>query len=140
MILLSHKKLFDRLFSGNVITYYSVLIGIFILAKWLSILLNGEIAEGKYEISLHIFSEFMMAAISILSGFMIFKKMNLGFMMNLIAQSMILYSVLNAMGYYIELREFKMVPLLILILISSLYFLISLLYFIINSKFIKDEN
>lgn len=126
MIFLSHKKYFDRLFSGNVIAYYSVLIGIFILAKWLSILLNGEITEGKYEISLHIFSEFMMATFSILSGFMVFNKINTGFILNLVAQSMILYSVINAMGYYMELKQFSMVYLLFFVFILSACILISL--------------
>jgi hypothetical protein len=134
------KKWLFNSFSCNAIAYYSVIIGVIILTKWLFILYNGEIAEGKGEITLHIISEFLMATISVFSGFMIFEKIKIGLFFNLVAQSMIIYSVLNAIGYYMELDDYVMISLLFLTLILSFYFMVFLVYYFNQNLFIKDEN
>ncbi len=125
-----HKTGIIHYLSWNFLAYYSVFIGIIIIVKWIFILISDEIKEGRYEITLHVFSEFLMAIISILSGFMIFNKKIKGYIINLVAQSMIIYSVINAIGYYLELRETGIMPLLISCLFFSFYYMILILNFL----------
>lgn len=101
--------------------YYSFFIGVCILGMWMMILFKGIIPEGKTEITFHLVSEFLMAGICILSGIMLlFRKRN-GRILCIAGLSMVIYSVLNAAGYYGERHETPMVILFILLLFMTLW-------------------
>ena len=104
----------------RLISYYSIILGFGIAGLWMIILKNSEIQEGKTEMVFHLLSEFLMAAICILSGFKLLMRHKSAVPVNIIGHSMIIYSVLNAAGYYAERGEILvMVIFLALLLIST---------------------
>ena len=76
---------------------------------WIFILKTQEIAEGQTEIIFHLISEFLMAAICLFSGIILLRKHKLARKLNMLGMGMVLYSVLNAAGYYAERNETPMV-------------------------------
>ena len=120
------RNYFNRVFSIRGFSFYAVMIGIIILSIWVFIIFSGEIKEGKIEIIFHVISELLMALASIISGFLVFKKMIIGLVLGLISQSAIIYSVVNTIGYYWQTNEFAMVPLLIIVFVFSICFIFSL--------------
>jgi len=105
----------------KIIGVYSIIIGISIIILWVGILLSNSISEGSIEISFHLVSELLMAISCIISGFLILKESKLGKGLNIIAHGMVLYSVLNATGYYGQKGYFLfIIVFLILFFLSSL--------------------
>jgi len=49
---------------------YSIIIGISVLGMWCLILLSEGVPEGTFEITFHLFSEFLMANLLIAGGYM----------------------------------------------------------------------
>lgn len=108
--------------KNNLIAYYSILLGVSVLLMWIFILLNETIPEGKNEMIFHLFSELLMAVLCIVSGMMLLKK---GLqILNVAAHAMVIYSVLNAAGYYSERNEFIMTVIFLILFIISLMILI----------------
>jgi phosphotransferase system glucose/maltose/N-acetylglucosamine-specific IIC component len=104
----------------KVIGRYSLILGITILGSWGMILFTGEIPEGRTEFAFHLFSEVLMSLSCIVAGALILKQHRLGRGVTMAAHGMVIYSVLNAAGYYAE-REGWILPavFVILFLISS---------------------
>lgn len=87
---------------------------------WIMILLNQDISEGKIELSFHLFSEFLMALLSLLSGILLLKNKLFAKSMNILGLGMVIYSILNAAGYYGERSEYSMlIMFLILFILTS---------------------
>jgi len=103
----------------KLIAYYSVFIGISVIAMWTMILLKEIPQEGKTELSFHLFSEFLMALLCLVSGIFILRKKPMGRQLNISGLGMVVYSVLNAAGYYGEKNEFPMMIMFILLLIVT---------------------
>jgi hypothetical protein len=104
--------------KNKIVGYYSIFLGISIIAMWLAILTNEKPPEGIIEMSFHLFSEFLMACICILSGILLIKNNLLGKLLNFLGLGMVLYSVVNAAGYYGQLDNRPM-----MILFMSLFIL-----------------
>lgn len=104
--------------TKNIIAGYSIFLGISVLLMWTFILLSEDIEEGKREMLFHLFSEALMAVLCITSGFILLKKGK----SNLIiaAHAMVIYSVLNAAGYYFEKGEVLMTSLFVILFLLSL--------------------
>lgn len=103
------------------IGYYSIILGCAIMAMWMMILHNGDIPEGKTEMGFHLFSEFLMAIICLIGGFILLRRGSAVF--NIIAHAMVIYSVINAAGYYAERGQGMMGILFIILFIVSLVIL-----------------
>lgn len=101
------------------IGYYSIFLGISVIVMWVYILLNETIPEGKTEMSFHLFSEFLVALLCLLSGFLLIRQKPKGQITNATAHAMALYSLINAIGYYAERNEKSMVVLFIILAIVS---------------------
>lgn len=112
---------------------YSVFLGLSVIVMWIQIIMNESIPEGKTEMSFHLFSEFLMALLCLLSGFLLIKQKPKGQITNATAHAMVIYSLINAMGYYAERNEKSMVVLFIILAFLSI---IILFYHLIisNSK------
>jgi hypothetical protein len=110
--------------AKKVAAFYSIFIGICISGMWIMILLNEGISEGTIEISFHLFSEFLMAILLIIAGFDILRNRIYGKKVFLISHSMLVYSVLNAAGYYGQRSNYIMMGMFIVFLIISSVFLI----------------
>lgn len=92
-------------FKLRIIAYYSILLGISILGLWGLILTTEVIQEGKTEFSFHLVSELLMALVCIAAGIMMTRKHRVGIPLILAGHGMVIYSLLNATGYYAERGE-----------------------------------
>jgi uncharacterized membrane protein len=111
---------------------YSILLGLSVIIMWIQIIMNESIPEGKTEMSFHLFSEFLMALLCLLSGFLLIRQKPKGQITNATAHAMVLYSLINAIGYYAERNEKNMVVLFIILAIVSF---IILFYHLFISNF-----
>lgn len=103
---------------------YSIVTGISVLGFWSMVILTGGIAEGPIEISFHLASEFLMAILLIISGIGLLTGKTYGKKVFLISNGMLIYSVLNAAGYYGQRSNFAMSCMFSAIFIISTIFLI----------------
>lgn len=107
---------------------YSIVIGISVLGMWSMIILTGGITEGAIEISFHLLSEFLMAILLIISGIGLLRGKTSGRKLFLISNGMLIYSVLNAAGYYGQSRNIAMtIMFLAIFIISSWLFMYELM-------------
>ncbi|MDP4221855.1 MAG: hypothetical protein Q8868_00970 [Bacteroidota bacterium] len=104
----------------KIIGMYSIFIGISVLAMWTLIILKGNVPEGKTELSFHLFSEFLMALVCIISGAFVIRKSSMGKHINMFGLGMVVYSVLNAAGYYGEKGSLAMMSIFIVLFILTL--------------------
>ena len=111
----------------KILALYSIFIGIAVMVMWVLILYKNDLPEGKLELSFHLFSEFLMAAFCLLSGIGLLKRIKNSKVFNAMGLGMLLYSVLNAAGYYGQREENPMlVMFIVLFFITFVFFLISL--------------
>ena len=106
--------------KNKIIGVYSLAIGVAVIALWLIILSGSSMAEGKLEQSFHLASEFLMATFLIVSGILVLSRKHPGRLFNMAALGMLIYSVLNAAGYYGERGDTPMLILFILIAVISI--------------------
>jgi hypothetical protein len=115
----------------RVIAYYSIFIGFTILIFWINVLTQGQISEGKTEITFHLLSEFLMAVICLISGILLLKNSPGAMMLNILGLGMVIYSVLNAAGYYGERGN------TIMMLMFSLLFILTSIAVFLSMKEMK---
>lgn len=115
--------------KNKIIGYYAIFLSVAIIGYWIMTLLSERYPEGRIEIAFHVFSELLMASICLLSGIFLLMKNKLGKKLSIIGFSMILYSVLNAAGYFGERNE------LILTAMFMALFLITSIALIVLLKF-----
>ena len=104
----------------KILAYYSIFLGLSVIAMWIMILLNGSLQEGNIELSFHLFSEFFMAFICVYSGILLLKQNQTGRLLNLTGLGMVIYSVLNAAGYYGERGDFSIMIMFTVLLILTI--------------------
>ncbi|KJS71280.1 MAG: hypothetical protein JL56_15530 [Desulfotomaculum sp. BICA1-6] len=111
---------------------YSFVIGISIVGMWCMILLTEGTPEGPLEITFHLISEFLMAGLLIASGYILLGLKTYGAKVFMVAHGMLIYSVLNAAGYYGQRGNIGMTSMFIFIFIVSSVLIVL--------GFIKKEN
>jgi hypothetical protein len=92
----------------NVIGLYSILLGFSVIFLWTFILRPFDQQEGTIEMGFHLMSEFLMACFCIVSGVKILLRHKESFLINSAAHGMVVYSVVNAAGYYGERGNWPM--------------------------------
>ena len=103
----------------KLVGYYSVFIGITVIAMWTMILLTQSPNEGKKELAFHLFSELLMALLCLVSGILILRNILFGRLLNILGLGMVIYSVINAAGYYGEKNETPMMIMFIVLFILT---------------------
>lgn len=82
---------------------YAILVGISIIGLWLMLFSTGQIPELEtklFDISLHIISELILAITLILSGIALLRQSRWSEKLFLLSMGLLIYSVINAAGYY----------------------------------------
>lgn len=102
-------------------------LGASVIGMWLMILNTQTIPEGQTELGFHLFSEFLMATLCLVSGFLLLKEKSIAVPLNFIGLSMVIYSVLNAAGYYGEKGEIPMMIMFTVLFLMTTVALILLL-------------
>jgi hypothetical protein len=113
--------------KNRIIGIYSLVLGIAIIGMWLVILSGTTLPEGRTELSFHLASEFLMAAFCIVSGILVLRRKHPGRLFNMAALGMMIYSVLNAAGYYGERGE--KAAMIMFIVVAFLSLVVFMLHF-----------
>jgi hypothetical protein len=114
--------------NRRIVSYYSIFVGLAVILMWTVILLRQEIPEGKIEMFYHLFSEFLMAILCVVSGILFLFNYKIAKLLNILGLGMVIYSVLNAAGYYSERENVPM------ILMFTILFLLTTFAVFLNLK------
>jgi hypothetical protein len=91
---------------------FSIVVGVSIMSLWGMLFITERIPELETEpinISFHIVSELLLAMALLASGVELFRKSKRADKYFLVAMGLLLYSVVNAAGYYGESSNWVMV-------------------------------
>lgn len=105
---------------------YSVVIAICMIGMWGFLLASGDIPEIKSEplsITFHLFSEFMIAGLLLISGIGILTKRAWSEKLYMISTGALLCSTLNAAGYYGQEGNLSMLFMFTIISVFGVFFL-----------------
>lgn len=105
--------------KNRIVGGYTIFIGISVIAMWIMTLNGPALHEGKIELGFHLFSEFLMAIICIVSGIRLWLNKPGAKILNVCGLGMVIYSVLNAAGYYGEKGETAMLLMFIILTILT---------------------
>ena len=107
----------------NFAAYYSIFIGIMIITQWIFFILTGNVPEfttAFWEIIFHIIVEFLTAFILLITGWRMITKRKYAIQGNLVAQGMLIYSVINSSGYFVQQGQWIFIIMFVAILVLSL--------------------
>jgi hypothetical protein len=104
----------------KLISFYSILIGIAVIGMWIVILVTQPVAEGVIELSFHLYSEFAMAVVLLVSGVMMLYSKKFARMTNMGGLGMLVYSTINAAGYYGEKGDQDMMVMFMVLAVLSI--------------------
>ena len=80
----------------KIVAYYSIFLGISVITMWIMILQTETPPQGRIELSFHLFSEFLMALLCLVSGILMLRNKPMSKILNILVLGMVIYSVLNA--------------------------------------------
>lgn len=115
---------------------YSILIAICMIGMWGFLLATGNVPEMQTEpsaIAFHLLSEFATAGMLLISGFGILAKKARADKLFLISAGALLYSVLNAAGYFMQDDNFSMLIMFSVIFILEVFFVIQYFFSKVNN-------
>ncbi len=102
---------------------YIILIGIAMLCMWLLLLIKREVPDLKTkptQIFFHLIAEFLTSIMLIIGGIGYFMNQPWGVALFFIAVGMVIYSTINAAGFYGQLKDWPMFITLIVFTFISL--------------------
>ncbi|SCZ81113.1 hypothetical protein [Acidaminobacter hydrogenoformans] len=108
--------------AGNV---FGIITGIGMISMWGVLFVTGQIQELNTEplrISAHILSEGLTAIALLAGGILSLKGHDLGKRMHLISLGMLMYSVLTAGGYYLQLNDLAMTGMFGVLFVATVVF------------------
>lgn len=102
---------------------YTIIIGIAMLCMWIFLLSKREVPElntKPTQITFHLIAEFMTSIILIIGGIGLILNQSWGVTIFFISIGMVIYSTINAAGFYGQLKDWPMFIMLITFTIVSL--------------------
>jgi hypothetical protein len=105
---------------------FGVFVGFCMFGMWAMLLITGqviEIATEPFRITAHLFSEAITAASLILGGLLSLRHRDWGERLHLVSLGMLLYSVLTAGGYYLQLNNRAMIIMFGTLIIATAVFI-----------------
>jgi len=102
---------------------YTIIIGIAMLCMWIFLLGKREVPDlttKPTQISFHLIAEFLTSIMLLIGGFGLFTDQSWGAVIFYIAIGMLIYSTINAAGFYGQLKDWPMFIMLIVFTIISL--------------------
>ena len=88
--------------TTRLIGLYSVALGLAVAGLWAAILVSGDLPEGRRALAFHLLSEALMALGVMIGGALLLKGHRTGAGIAAAAHAMVVYSTLNAAGYYLQ--------------------------------------
>jgi hypothetical protein len=111
--------------AGNI---FGIFIGICMLGMWGLLLFTGRVKEintEPFRIVAHLFSESITAILLILGGLLSLMHGNRGERLHFVSLGMLLYSVLTAGGYYLQLNNVAMTIMFGVLFVATVVFIVS---------------
>lgn len=102
---------------------YTIIIGIAMLCMWVFLISKREVPElntKPTQITFHLIAEFMTSIILIIGGIGLILNQSWGVTIFFISIGMVIYSTINAAGFYGQLKDWPMFIMLITFTIVSL--------------------
>lgn len=106
---------------------YACIIGLLMIVMWTSLLVTNQVSElstAPLRIMYHLFAEFFTAVLLLFGGYGLLRSKQWGFQLWLIANGMLLYTVIVSAGYYADLTDMAMVGMFSILQITTLLMLI----------------
>jgi len=103
--------------------FFTIIVGVLMMGMWTMLVFTGQVPyldTPQLEIKLHIFTELLTAGALMLGGISVllgWKRLN---PLHYVSQGMLLYSLINSSGYYIDLGETTMTAMFGVLLIGTL--------------------
>ena len=104
----------------KVISIIYIVIGVGIIGLWIMLLSTNQVPELETELAsivFHIVIELTMAMMCIITGLSLIRKYSWSTGVLLVTNGMLIYSVINSSGYYVELQNYGMVGMFFVIFI-----------------------
>ena len=98
--------------SRKLIGAYFIVVGLGMIALWSMLLLTHqapEIVTAPWSIAMHLATEFLTGAMLVVSGVGLLARWRLARTFALIAGGMLIYTVIQSPGYYLNLGQAPMV-------------------------------
>jgi hypothetical protein len=117
---------------GLIASLYVIIIGIAMLCMWLLLLMKREVPDLKTkptQIYFHLISEFLTSIILIIGGIGLIMNQFWGLAVFFIAIGMVIYSTINAAGFYGQLKDWPMFITLLVFTFISLLIMVLILIF-----------
>lgn len=108
----------------KLIAIYSIILGCSVLILWMTILLIEGMPEGKWQQVFHLTSEGIMALACLFSGFSSLRGSPLSDPCLIGSHAMVIYSVLNAAGYYAQNADPAMALLFVVLCFLSVLIIV----------------
>jgi len=108
---------------------FTILVGILMMGMWSTLILTNQVPyldTPQMEIKLHILTEMLTAVILIIGGVSVLRNYEKLTNLHYVSQGMLIYSIINSSGYYIDLGELMMAVMFGVLLIGTV---ISLMFF-----------
>ena len=107
----------------TIASIYTIIIGIAMLCMWIFLLGKKEVPElttKPTQISFHLIAEFITSVMLVIGGFGLFTNQSWGMTIFYISIGMVIYSTINAAGFYGQLKDWPMFIMLLVFTIVSL--------------------
>jgi hypothetical protein len=107
----------------KLLAIYSVLVGAAMVAMWCvfyALDAIPEVINKPWEITMHLTAEFITASLLILSGFGLLARANWANRVNLFASGMLVYTLIESPGYYLQRNAIAFVAMFALCLVATL--------------------
>ncbi|MFX1377041.1 MAG: hypothetical protein ACFFA0_14645 [Promethearchaeota archaeon] len=102
---------------------YTIIIGVAMLCMWIFLLGKKEVPEltsKPTQIFFHLIAEFMTSILLVIGGVGLLTEQSWGIVIFYISIGMVIYSTINAAGFYGQLKDWPMFIMLIVFSIVSL--------------------
>ena len=106
---------------------YSIFVGVCMIGMWILFYVTESIPELKtnpIEIIIHIIAEFITGILLILAGVSILLKKAWSYKLYLVSSGMLVYTIINSSGYFLERGDIAMTTMFYLLLIPLVVFIV----------------
>ena len=108
---------------------FTILVGLLMMGMWSMLILTNQVPyldTPQMEIKLHILTEMLTAVMLIIGGVSVLRNYEKLTNLHYVSQGMLIYSIINSSGYYIDLGELMMAVMFGFLLLGTV---ISLMFF-----------
>jgi peptidoglycan/LPS O-acetylase OafA/YrhL len=106
---------------------YAIVVGLLMFGQWAMFLFTGNVPELQTEpirIAFHLAGEFVTAGLLVAGGFGLLKMKKWGYHVFLLAQGMLLYTIIVSPGYFAQLGQWVFVVIFAALVVLTLAFVV----------------